>query len=209
MKMIDMTGERFGRLLVVARAENRGTVAAWRCLCDCGQEVIRTGGGLRLGQSLSCGCLRREKLVARNVANGRGEKAHPLHEVWRSMIRRCYDRRHISFADYGAKGIGVCDRWRDSFQTFLRDMGDRPEGTSIDRIDSAKWYEPGNCRWADHITQGNNRSNVKKFSLDGEFVSVAEACRRTGVQYQTAVGRMRRGWEAVAAVTTPARSLAR
>lgn len=205
MSPIDMSGKRFGRLLVLDRAENYGTSASWRCLCDCGATVVRSGGNLRLGKTLSCGCLRKEKLVARNVSNSKGRQDSGLYETWRSMLRRCYEPSHPSFRFYGERGIGVCEQWRESFETFLLDMGPCPEGMTLDREDSKGNYEPGNCRWADDLTQGNNRRNVLKFELNGKRVSLAEACRITGISYHTAAGRVRRGWPIERAATEAAK----
>jgi hypothetical protein len=205
-KMIDMVGQRFGRLLVVERVENRKTVAAWRCVCDCGTPVVRTGGGLRLGQSLSCGCLRKEKLIARNVASSDGQARHPLHETWRSMIRRCSEPAHNSFKNYGAVGVNVCSRWRESFAAFLEDMGPCPDGKTLDRYPNGSGnYEPGNCRWADAIAQNNNRKNVALLEFRGELLSVAQACRITGMRYDTVKQRVDRGWTLDRAATAPVR----
>jgi hypothetical protein len=155
---------------------------------------------------LSCGCLRKEKLITRNIGRYTGRKAHPLYETWRSMIRRCTEPTHASFQDYGARGIVVCERWAESFEAFLEDMGPCPDGMTLDRRESAGNYEPGNCRWATAIEQSNNRSNVRKIEMDGRRLSLAEACRLTGVKYATAAGRVRRGWSAARAVSQPVRS---
>lgn len=208
MKPIDMLGMRFGNLLVIERAPNRGTSAAWLCRCDCGNKVIRSGGGLRLGQTLSCGCLRVEKLVNRNIRNTKGTTVHPCYETWRSMVRRCTDTSHSSYKDYGLKGVTVCARWRDSFLDFIHDMGDRPAGFTIERNDSTGNYDPGNCRWATYKEQAANRSNVRLVNINGKALTIPDACAQFGTIPSTAHARLRRGWELFDAVSTPARRFA-
>lgn len=200
--VIDMTGTRFGRLVVLGRAANIGTSAAWLCKCDCGNTVTRSGGGLRLEQTKSCGCLRKEKLVDRN-RRGRTINDEKTYEIWRGMSRRCYEPSNVSYKYYGENGVSVCDRWRKSFHAFAEDMGARPPGMSIDRIDPSGNYEPANCRWANVIDQNNNRRNVRKLMLNGVEMSITEACRATGINPVTAHNRIRLGWEIHTAVTHP------
>lgn len=205
MKPIDMLGMRFGNLLVIERAKNRGTSAAWVCICDCGKRVIRSGGGLRLGQTFSCGCQRREKLISRNILNAKGTTINPCYEAWRSMIRRCYEPSHSSYKDYGSKGITVCARWRNSFLDFMSDMGERPKGFTIERNDSTGNYEPSNCHWASYKEQASNRSNVRLINVNGRNLTIPDACAKFGVNTGTAHGRLRRGWDLLSAVSTPSK----
>jgi hypothetical protein len=121
------------------------------------------------------------------------------------MIRRCTQPTHVSYQDYGAKGIAVCARWVESFEAFLEDMGPCPDGMTLDRRESSGNYEPNNCRWATAVEQANNRSNVRKIEIRGESLSLAQACRVTGINYETACGRVRRGWTPERAVTEPLR----
>src|SRR5688572_14590197 len=120
-----MIGQRFGRRVVVARAEGRDR---WNVRCDCGSEGVTRGAHLRAGKSTSCGCLKVERTREARTTHGattNGTKT-PEYEIWSSMIKRCENPRHQAFADYGGRGITVCDRWRQSFSAFLEDMGPRP-----------------------------------------------------------------------------------
>ena len=154
----DLTGKRFGRLRVIGFGGFRyppGKGSRWVCRCDCGGWKLADGGDLKRGKTTSCGCRLRDVLIRRNRTHG--FTRHPLFQTWRQMIRRCYDPRATNYRWYGKLGVRVCDRWRRSFEAFLEDMEPRPPGTSLDRIDPFGDYEPGNCRWADAITQANNK----------------------------------------------------
>ena len=157
-----MTGQRFGRLTVVERVPSRAE-AHWRCLCDCGNTSVLRGSILRDGQVRSCGCYLRDRLRRVNTVHGQAVRGHmtPTYNSWMQMRRRCRDPKHGQWANYGGRGITVCDRWRDSFANFLADMGERPDGTSIDRIDNDGNYEPGNCRWATPLEQSHNKRNTR------------------------------------------------
>lgn len=166
MRLVDLTGQRFGRLVIVERVENSGKKPAWLCRCDCGATKIADGGRLKSGGVRSCGCLRREwgSTMRRNHASHGhtvGGSLTTTYRTWSGMIQRTTNPRCDDWHNYGGRGITVCDRWR-TFASFLADMGERPAGLTLDRVDNDRGYEPGNCRWATKSEQQRNqrRRNV-------------------------------------------------
>lgn len=119
------------------------------------------------------------------------------------MKRRCYNANTKDYPGYGGRGITVCDRWRNDFAAFLFDMGIRPPGASIDRIDNNGPYSPDNCRWTDSMTQAHNSSKVKRLTFRGEALPMSEWARRSGLQVSTLYARLRNGWTIERALTTP------
>jgi hypothetical protein len=156
---VDRTGQVIGRLTVLARAANdpQGRIR-WLCRCECGTEVVVLVGNLGKNTN-SCGCLRRDVLASRPGRHGM--TGTPTWWSWICMRQRCSDPRVYGYSRYGGRGITVCERWLHSFENFLADMGERPDGMTLDRIDNDGNYEPGNCRWATSSDQNNNRSDNK------------------------------------------------
>lgn len=156
----NLTGARFGRLIVISFAgTNSRRDALWLCRCDCGIEKIVSRNHLtrRSFRTLSCGCLNRD--VCTSHGYGSITDRRPEYEAWHAMKQRCLNPKHKSYHRYGGRGITICDRWRDSFEAFLADMGPRPSADlSIDRIDNDGNYEPSNCRWTTRQVQMSNRS---------------------------------------------------
>ncbi len=160
-RTIDLTGKRFGRL--VAQAKDRSVTddeARWRCRCDCGRETRVRSSSLRNGTSQSCGCLRQELLCARPVKHGHTTHGKPTPEwdAWHSMKQRCLNPNHAAYANYGGRGISICQRWVEDFEAFLADVGLKPDPElTLDRIDNDGNYEPGNVRWATWSQQNSNQ----------------------------------------------------
>ena len=151
--LIDLTGKRFGRWHVIALHPERSRrgETRWVCRCDCGIERVVRSFRLRVGDTKSCGCLARERTKTK-----REMLCARVYWVWRSMKQRCFNPRHRAYRYYGGRGITVCDRWQ-SVQNFFADMGERPPGMSLDRINNDLGYFPENCRWATKAQQMANR----------------------------------------------------
>lgn len=148
-----VAGTRFGRITIIAERATGSLRVLGRC--DCGAEKLFFLNNLRQGTTKSCGCLLRELITARNLRHGMTES--PEFETWIGILQRCTNPNAAAYANYGGRGITVCERWRDSFENFYADMGPRPEGLSIDRIDNDGNYEPGNCHWATPMEQRHNQ----------------------------------------------------
>lgn len=169
----DLSGKTFGRWSVL-RLDSRGKRgrAFWKCRCECGEIRLVRHDALTRSVSNSCGCLSRELSAERATTHGlcvnNNTNGNRTYVSWKSMKQRCYDPNKDNYADYGGRGIRVCERWRDNFENFLSDMGERPPGTTIDRFNSDGDYKPSNCRWADLSTQNKNkRSHATRRSLGG------------------------------------------
>lgn len=168
----DLIGQRFGRLVVVGSAPSKGVgrnvYARWLCRCDCGKEKIARAVSLKRGDTTSCGCRLKEGwfrlgFFPRNKTHGLAQ--HPLYNVWDRMVSRCHNQKDQNWKNYGGRGIAVCDRWR-KVENFIEDVGERPPGMWLDRIDNDGNYEPGNWRWATAKQQQNNKYRRKGYCVE-------------------------------------------
>lgn len=195
----NLTGQRFGRLTVVSCTKREGKVGLfWECICDCGKipkKAIGTSSLLR-GLTQSCGCLNIQKIKEANTTHKQTKT--PTYISWKSMWQRCTDPNHKSYLSY--KDFTPYDRWK-TFENFVADMGERPENTTLDRIDNTKGYFLENCRWASAFTQQANTKQTIYVLLNEETVCLKEACRRTGMPYSRAKNRVRNGWSPYDAAT--------
>jgi hypothetical protein len=190
----DLTGEVFGRLTVLGQAPTRvypngRRVVLWNCRCECGVTNPVPTVNLRNGRTKSCGCLAAELSRERTMGEGHPLFKHGLsgtreYESWNGARRRVLGMRPKDAPNYIERGITMCQRWLDSFDAFLEDMGPCPEGMSLDREDNDKGYEPGNCRWATRVQQARNKRGVVSFTIDGVERLVIEWSEISGIATQ-------------------------
>lgn len=181
MKRIDYTGHRFGRLLVLEMIYTNSADSKIRCLCDCGKEKTVLAYNAKNGNTTSCGCFLDEKRIERGMliapVMGYLNTTHGLSRTstyvsWQDAKKRCFSPQNKRYSYYGGRGILMCDRWRLSFQDFYADMGEKPKGLTLERIDVNKGYEPGNCKWASKTDQARNtRANVATMEIAMEIRS--------------------------------------
>jgi hypothetical protein len=195
---VDMTGQRFGKLVVIRQGEPRryawGSASTWSVRCDCGAERVVLGSNLRKGFTQSCGCTRRTH----------GMWRAPEYKSWSAMQQRCSNPNTHGFENYGGRGIKVDPAWLgpDGFANFMAAMGPRPSiRHSLDRIDVNGDYAPSNCRWASSVEQAANRRDSQPLEFEGETLPASEWARRTGIPAKTIRSRLRRGWTTDMALT--------
>ena len=198
---IDLTGKRFGRWTVIKETPNSkpGQQSKWHCRCDCGVEKLKVGYcALVKGDSQSCGCLRRE-LLTKPVPLLHNQR-NPTYRSWQNMRTRCMNERHPSYRHYGQRGITICPQWQEDFDQFLKDMGHRPEGLSLERIDNEGSYSPENCKWGTRCEQaGNTRRNIV-VEWRGTTCNLMDVARMENVDYMSLLYRYNKGMDLVAAV---------
>ena len=203
-KVKDLIGKRYGQLVVLERLAATDDYGSrlWRCVCDCGQERIKSTALLGTGRVNSCGCL----VAKNNRARATHGKTHiPEYWVWAAMRQRCSNPTDRYYASYGGRGIKVCERWAE-FENFLADMGRRPSSKhTIDRINNDGNYEPENCRWATQLEQAQNTTRTHWITHNGRTQSLSSWAKEVGLPYAALKIRLRKGWPLETALTHPLR----
>jgi len=202
-KVTDITGQKFGRLTVtkmVDKRDDRGRVI-WELDCACGNKMALPLSSFKYGNTSSCGCLRRELVGDDHRTHGMSKTS--TYSAWLAMRKRCNNPNSEDYPLYGGRGIKVCSRW-DSFENFYSDMGTRPKGLSIDRIDVNGDYTPENCRWVNAKVQARNKRNSRIVSFNGATKHIREFCEELGLNASTIMTRVdQQKWSVDRALSTP------
>lgn len=199
MTFLDRTGQKFGMLTVVGfshkqfRSKRLGSYIFWKCQCDCGNEATVLSSNLTKGNTKSCGCQSSRKTIGQRASKHMMTDT-PEYNSWRAMKDRCYCKSHSEYKRYGARGIEVCDSWKNSFEKFFQDMGPKPTGFSLERIDYDKGYSPSNCKWASSNEQANNKRINLKINFEGNVFTLAELAKEKNIPYARLYKRIKSGW---------------
>lgn len=198
----NIAGLRTGKITVLSYAGRFPCGhSAWNCACDCGKLVTIRTEPLTSGRTQSCGCTRIEKLVSRRT---HGLSKSRTYRIWKAMKTRCCNPNTNDWNDYGGRGIAVCERWTNSFENFLADMGECPTTKhSIDRINNEGNYCPENCRWATTKEQTRNARSNHILNFNGKSMCIAEWAEHTGISDSKIRCRIRHGWTVERMLTTP------
>ncbi len=198
----DLSGQIFGRSVAIAPVDvDTGGNTIWLCVCHCGGFFTRAANDLKKPARHACGCL------GSNASHGLLDSRE--YHTWKGLIQRCTNPSNHNYPNYGGRGITVCKSWRQSFTAFYTDMGDKPVGASIDRINNNGPYSPENCRWASRTEQANNRrvarmsSRSRLISYNGEARTIAEWARHLGLPDSRLRSRFKDGWSVERALQTP------
>jgi hypothetical protein len=204
-KIEDITGQKYGRLIVLEFAGTHKRNALWKCRCECGNEKVIAGRNLKNGNVKSCGCLRSEKTISRNYKHG--EINTHLYKIFNQMRNRCNNPNHKDFKDYGGRGIEVCQEWNDIsafllFRDWAISQGYK-DGLSIDRRENDKGYSPDNCRWVTVKEQNNNKRNNHLITYSGETKTLAQWATDRNIPRDILYSRIKLGWSLEDAFTKP------
>lgn len=182
---LDLRGQKFGRWTVLRKDKTKGLRGEiyWLCRCQCGVRKPVLANTLRNGRSISCGCYSRDRTRVH------GMEGTAIYNTWAQMVGRCHNPNATSYPHYGARGIRVCERWRD-FKNFYADMGDKPDGKTLDRLDGGGNYEPGNVRWATPKEQNRNKPRAVMVEWGGKTVTLAELAEQHGISRKKVRARM-------------------
>lgn len=202
--LIDITGNKYGMLTVIRRAENAPKgITRWECQCDCGNIVIVRGRNLKNGAVKSCGCLKSVANKKRSRHNMTGTR---LYQAWANIKQRCYHENNPWYKFYGARGIKMCDIWRESFEAFAEWAlsNGYQDDLTIERINNDRGYEPNNCKWIGLGAQANNKRSNVKITYKNETHTLSEWCKIYGVEYYLVYNRIHKNrWDFERAIFEP------
>lgn len=203
-KIKNLLGNTYGRLSVISfyglgPDNDRG--ARWTCRCQCGNIIVVRSVNLEHGNTNSCGCLRSESTKTRLTTHGDTKTIE--YKTWFGMLERCRNPKIVEYKHYGGRGINVCDRWL-KYENFLADMGRRPKGRTIDRINNNGNYEPLNCKWSTMSEQQNNKRNNHLIEYAGEKMNMRQWCEKLNLNYKAIQGRLNKKWSIERTFSTPA-----
>lgn len=208
---LDLQGSNFGRLIVLGFAgTNKSRNSLWFCRCECGLITKVQSGNLKNGTTTSCGCFMVEQMIEMKTTHGHrvNYKSSPTYASWESMSQRCNNPKYHRYPDYGGRGIQVCQRWL-KFENFLADMGERPEGKTLERKENDKGYYPENCKWATVIEQANNKRNNHFLTYEGKTQTIAQWANEIGMLRSVLSSRIHRCWSIEKALTKSIRGIRR
>lgn len=203
----DLSGQKFGKLTVIGFAkQNKWRKSFWRCRCDCGKMTIVSGSDLKTGNTASCGCYWREQV--RKARTTHGDSVHgsvsPEYSIWQGIKERCANPNSPAFENYGGRGISMCERWLNSYENFIADMGRRPTPKhTIERKDNERGYSQENCCWATRFEQARNTRRNHRLEIDGVTQTIADWASTAGIPASRLYARIKSGWDPKTAVTTP------
>jgi hypothetical protein len=204
-RLIDLTGQKFGRLKVIGRAENaKNGKARWICQCKCGEITISTGVDLRRGHTNSCKCMRIERIKKANTTHGDTDTR--IYNIWKCIKARTINPNASTYSDYGGRGISICKEWENDFQKFKKWALENgySDDLTIDRINNEEGYSPNNCRWVNKKVQGNNKRNNHTITYNGETKTLTEWAEHIGISRGGLKERLNKlGWSIEKALTTP------
>ena len=187
-KFQDLSGMQFGRWTVILRRENQGKHSCFLCICECGTERTVCSKILLSGQSQSCGCYCSE--INSKLKTKHGKRKFKEYDIWRQMIQRCYNENNKCYKDYGARGITVCDRWKNSVSLFIEDMGERPLKHTLERSNNDLGYFKDNCYWATRKVQSNNTRRNVFYAFNGESKTLPMWSEIIGIKERTLYARI-------------------
>lgn len=201
-KRIDLTGRSFGRWLVESYCyTNKYRVSYWNVKCRCGNKKVVSGQVLKNKTSRSCGCLKSQ--MAKEALTTHGLTGTPTYKTWKSMKGRCLNPSDQDYANYGGRGIQVCERWM-SFENFFADMGEKNKELTLERVNNNGNYEPGNCVYATRMSQGNNKRNNNLLTFNNKTMTFSQWSRKTGINAGTLRSRIYDSkWGVEKALTSP------